>query len=432
GHVPPVLRTILEILPLLSPTEQLCSMWLVLLREILQYLPRSDSPLQKKEDEEEPPSTSDNIHDVHVRTKYDKPNGTAPTTPKDASALSESSGSVTAAIPNHLFAEKLIPVVVDLFLKAPAVEKCIIFPEIIQNLGRCMTTRRDNPDSSLWRLAVEGFNHILVDDVTKLAANFWQDMKISRPARLRVWKEVADVYEIFLVGYCGRALPSNSLSAVALSGADESLEMSILDILGDKILKSPIDAPFDVLQRLISTIDRCASRTCSLPVETVELMPAHCSKFSLACLHKLFSLSSSDNEASKWNLTRAEVSKISITVLMGRCEYILNRFLIDENDLGERNFPAARLEEIIFILQELARLKIHPDTASALPLHPVLKSGLAMDENSDKRPHLLVLFPSFCELVISREARVRELVQVLLRLITKELALEKASMAGGR
>ncbi|KAH9688325.1 ARM repeat superfamily protein [Citrus sinensis] len=421
GHVPPVLRTILEILPLLSPTEQLSSMWLVLLREILQYLPRSDSPLQKKEDEEEPPSTN-----VHVRTKYDKPNGTAPTTPKDASALSESSGSVTTAIPNHLFAEKLIPVVVDLFLKAPAVEKCIIFPEIIQNLGR------DNPDSSLWRLAVEGFNHILVDDVTKLAANFWQDMKISRPARLRVWKEVADVYEIFLVGYCGRALPSNSLSAVALSGADESLEMSILDILGDKILKSPIDAPFDVLQRLISTIDRCASRTCSLPVETVELMPAHCSKFSLACLHKLFSLSSSDNEASKWNLTRAEVSKISITVLMGRCEYILNRFLIDENDLGERNFPAARLEEIIFILQELARLKIHPDTASALPLHPVLKSGLAMDENSDKRPHLLVLFPSFCELVISREARVRELVQVLLRLITKELALEKASMAGGR
>lgn len=69
---------------------------------------------------------------------------------------------------------------------------------------------------------------------------------------------------------------------------------------------------------------------------------------------------------------------------------------------GERNLPAARLEEIIFVLQELARLKIHPDTASALPLHPVLKSGLAMDENSDKRPHLLVLFPSFCELVISR------------------------------
>lgn len=108
-----------------------------------------------------------------------------------------------------------------------------------------MTTRRDNPDSSLWRLAVEGFNRILADDVSKLATNCGPDSKISRPARLRVWKVVADVYEIFLVSYCGRALPSSSVSAVAVA-ADESLEMSILDILGDKILKSPIDAPFDV------------------------------------------------------------------------------------------------------------------------------------------------------------------------------------------
>lgn len=44
--------------------------------------------------------------------------------------------------------------------------------------------------------------------------------------------------------------------------------------------------------------------------------------------------SSFDDEASNWNLTRAEVSKISITVLMSRCEYILNRFLHDENDMG--------------------------------------------------------------------------------------------------
>lgn len=69
---------------------------------------------------------------------------------------------------------------------------------------------------------------------------------------------------------------------------------------------------------------------------------------------------------------------------------------------GERPLPAARLEEIIFVLQELARLIIHTDTASILPLHPHLKSGLAEEESQDKRPHLLVLFPSFCELVVSR------------------------------
>lgn len=48
---------------------------------------------------------------------------------------------------------------------------------------------------------------------------------------------------------------------------------------------------WQILQRLVSTLDRCASRTCSLPVETVELMPSHCSRFSLACLQKLFLLS---------------------------------------------------------------------------------------------------------------------------------------------
>lgn len=108
-----------------------------------------------------------------------------------------------------------------------------------------MTTRRDSPDSSLWRLAVEGFNRILVDDVCKLSVDFGHDSSVSKPARIRIWKEVADVYEVFLVGYCGRALPSDSLSTVAPK-TDESLEIATLNILGDQILKSPSDAPADV------------------------------------------------------------------------------------------------------------------------------------------------------------------------------------------
>ncbi|KAE8010084.1 hypothetical protein FH972_006478 [Carpinus fangiana] len=427
GHIPPILRTVLETLPLLCPTEHISSMWLILLRELLIYLPRADSPLQNEEDESEHASTSDHMQDANMKTIDDIPNGTASISQTKVEAPSLSSGSTTAlptGIPSYLFAEKLVPVLVDLFLQAPEIEKYIIFPELIQSLGRCMMTRRDNSDGELWRLAVEGFNRVLVDDVSRLTVNGGPTSNISKPARTRIWKEVADVCEIFLVGYCGRALPSSSLSPVALR-ADELLEMAILNILGDKILKSPIDAPLNILQRLVSTLDRCASRTCSLPVETVELMPSHCSRFSLTCLQKLFTLSS--KETDNWNLTRSEVSKISIMMLMSRCEYILNRFLADENDLGERPLPAARLEEIIFVLQQLACLIIHSDTASVLPLDPYLKSGLA-EENHDKRPHLLVLFPSFCELVISRNARIRELVQVLLRLITKELALEKVSL----
>lgn len=68
---------------------------------------------------------------------------------------------------------------------------------------------------------------------------------------------------------------------------------------------------------------------------------------------------------------------------------------------GERPLPTARLEEIMYVLQALARMIIHSDTASVLPLHPHLKTGLA-EEKNNRRPHLLVLFPSFCELVVSR------------------------------
>ncbi|PPD75513.1 hypothetical protein GOBAR_DD27556 [Gossypium barbadense] len=132
------------------------------------------------------------------------------------------------------------------------------------------------------------------------------------------------------------------------------------------------------------------------------------------------------DEEGNWSLTRSEVSKLVIMVLMMRCECILNRFLADEKDVGDRPLPTVRLEEVIFVLQELARLVIHSDTASVLPLNPHLRSTLA-EGSSGKQPHLLVLFPSLSELVVSREGRVRELVKDLLKLIAKELTLEKVN-----
>ncbi|KAK8546016.1 hypothetical protein V6N12_026820 [Hibiscus sabdariffa] len=131
-----------------------------------------------------------------------------------------------------------------------------------------------------------------------------------------------------------------------------------------------------------------------------------------------------ESETDNWSSTRSEVSKIAIMLLMTRCECILNRFLVDENDLGDRPLPTARLAEVSFVLHELAHLVIHADTASILPLRPHLKTGLA-EGNARKRSHLLLLFPTLSELVVSREARVRESVQVLLKLIYKELTMEK-------
>ncbi|KAM0951906.1 hypothetical protein DsansV1_C03g0030791 [Dioscorea sansibarensis] len=62
-----------------------------------------------------------------------------------------------ACISSPLIREKLVPVIVELFIEAPPVEKYNAIPEIIQGLGGCMTTRRDNPKGVLRRLAVESY-----------------------------------------------------------------------------------------------------------------------------------------------------------------------------------------------------------------------------------------------------------------------------------
>lgn len=425
GCIPPMQRTMLEILPLLCPSEHLSPMWSHFLQSIVKYLPGVTPPEER--DDVKQSGETDPARDAEKMAKYESRNGVTPASPRRIEAPAKHGLTVApvSSIYNSIFAEKLITVMVDLFLRAPDSEKYSVYPDIIQTLGRCMTTRRDSPDGALWRVAVEGFNRVIVNDVSQLANKTVMHPSINRSARNRIWKEVADVYEIFLVGYCGRALPSNVLSAVALK-ADISLDMTILTTLSDKILKSQIDAHVDILQRLVSTLDRCASRTCSLPVETVELLPSHCFRFSLTCLQKLFSLASFENEVGDWSSTRLEVSKVTIMVLMERCEYIFNRFLIDEAYLGERPFPMARLEEVVYVLQELARLIIHPDTASVLPLKRHLKHDGPTGGSHGVRAHLLVLYPSLCELVISREPKVRELVQVLLRLVSEILGLQKS------
>ncbi|KAL4582852.1 hypothetical protein LXL04_007413 [Taraxacum kok-saghyz] len=413
GHIPPVQRVVLDILPQLRPPNHLPSLWAVFFQKLLHYLPNSDSsgkPVELRG------STFDG------RKMSDVTNGRTYQEQVEVGASSASFDSKKApaiAISTDLFAEKLVPLLVDLFFQTPVSEKAVTIPYIIQGLGRCMITRRENPDGGLWGLAVKSFNQLLIDDISKLSAITDR----NKAARIRFWKEVADVYEIFLVGYCGRALPSSSLAAISKED-DESLEMELLDVLGDKILMSDIDASPDIMQRLITTLDRCASRTCSLSVETVELVPPHCSRFSLTCLHKLFSLSSYNNESNNWNPTRSEISKISVMILMTRCEYILKKFLTNEKELGERAFPAARISEIAFVLQEMARVVLHPNTASVLPLHPFLKGGLS-EENPGQRAHLFVLFSPLCDLIKSRNSRVRDLVQGLLRLVSMELGLDK-------
>ncbi|XP_057816566.2 uncharacterized protein LOC131029908 isoform X2 [Cryptomeria japonica] len=470
GSLPPVQRTVLEVLPMLKPKDgKLSSMWPSLFRKMLSYLPGAQAhfgdgfvaPDVNSTSREQPRSV---FNDSNAEITSAHGNGqsvsSAQSKPTDLKVVSKetlkSGGSISPSnvsknsltkekfpiselsaapeeemsnqVSSPLFAEGIITVLVDLYLLAPPVDKMDISPELIAALGRCMATRRDLPEGSLWRTSVEVFNRILIEDITSLQSNSeclrtQVDLHGSGLGRPRFWKEVADAYETFLVGCCGRVFSSELVPSVTLK-ADESIEATVLDVLCNRLLKSCIDAPMEVLQRLVSTLDRCASRTSSLPIESVGLLPAHCSRFSITCLKKIFSLCSYEF-GTHWDTSRLTISQIALPVLTSRCDFIIHQFVTDENDSGETPLPPVRVEELIYVLQESARLVLHPSTASVLEIPIVVNKGARSKTGEVERTHLLILLPTLCELVVCRESRVRELVQVLLRLISTELGLGK-------
>lgn len=73
-----------------------------------------------------------------IRKISEVPNGTSSTLNRlqDPSRKSVSTISTVEGSSHHLFAEKLVPLLVDLFLQAPAAEKYNMFPDIVQSLGR--------------------------------------------------------------------------------------------------------------------------------------------------------------------------------------------------------------------------------------------------------------------------------------------------------
>lgn len=168
GNIPPLQRTMLEIIPLLHPTEHLSSMWSHLLRWLLCYLAGSEALFQVKEaDAEVANSINHSLELVEMGShpdissvsqtpaaisefmprgtqklaKSDFPNGTASisqsnTEDSGINSVSATYNDAMVGFSSHLFGEKLVPILVDLFLRAPSVERCNISPEIIQGLGR--------------------------------------------------------------------------------------------------------------------------------------------------------------------------------------------------------------------------------------------------------------------------------------------------------
>ncbi|VAH64537.1 unnamed protein product [Triticum turgidum subsp. durum] len=361
GSIPAVQRGILEIISMLRPTTMLSSMWSPLLLELLCYLNGEESPLHR------------NSKEIREQNSDALANGTkhASVERGHINGSGTKGDTVVGCGWGILFIEKLVPIMVNLFLEAPPNERCSASPQVIQGVGRCMNTRRDNPRGTLWRVSAECFNRVVTDEVRQENAECGSDMNSYRLSRARFWKEVADVYETFLVGSCGRVLSSDVPSADSAT-ADESLEMTVLAVFGDSVLKLQKEAP---VEQIFS----------GLFADDVFFMQYNCSCISKTSSHPAVS----------------ETSKVSISILTKRCEVILGQFLADENDLGDRPLPSVRIEETVCVLQELARLILDIETANALNIPLYLKDALR-ENQSHGRAHLLSLLPTFSELVVSR------------------------------
>lgn len=478
--LPLVQRTVLEVIPIVRPLdERMFTAWPIFLRQMVAYLTGEDSPISlhgkvsgdsiRKESQglEQvttillPDPIATNEHGLNDIVKKEWVSGQKPEAADAAlrsqhdlkgtfygSAFSQSltshiSWSEKSSTPtlsmrtfstdskytmSPMFLESIVTLLQTQYLLAPVSARLEVVPDVIGALGRCMLTRRDCPHDSLWRTAVGAFNGILLQDLTAISLSEQpmkadQDALQSGPGRPRFWKEVADVYETFLVGSCGRAVtvPPEDLSEDT-SRVDESLEQDVLDVLCSEVLTKCQDVPLEVIRRLIDVLDRCASRTSALPLESAELLPPQCSRFSILCLQALFDLSRCDLSGD--TLSSLKVSKVATPVLLARCDFIISQFSRDENDQGEASLPAVRIDELIFVLKELARLTVYPQNITEAKTMAV-SDGLQTEQLRGKRTHLTFLYESLCELVISRETRIRELLRVVLQILGSELGLYK-------
>jgi hypothetical protein len=267
--------------------------------------------------ESSPPQQSDEVLETKAASKdQDEESGDqALAKPQDTGEQDYPDIAPGALSP--LFAERVCVVLTELYTgHASKDAQILVLPDVVAALGRCTITRRDMPDSDLWRVAVRSFKQIL--DSVLGAPETAPDWNIASPpaeaidsasienwtealqrrldsqtpetlgelGRPRLWKELAELFEEFLLGACGKPQLGGVPADVAKS--DEQLEGVALDTLCERVLAHCREAPEEVQRRLVAVIDNCAARTSQLPLG--KAVPENCSRFSLACLVRLFVL----------------------------------------------------------------------------------------------------------------------------------------------
>ena len=294
-----VQQTVLAVLPLVKPAnDYLSPLWLTFIYQVLSYLPEGNHSKVVLAQAEHLRMEDSNRslfkfltskatgRSSMVSNPTEHENGSS--TQRLAAAAPERS-SKTLSI---AFSEKLIKVVLELHHACPPTAAATGIPDIVAAFGRyvktlgcliyaleighmvclplqlscfvkrsnhivlirCMATRRDSPKEKLWKTAVNAFISVLrkalICDTADSEHHIAQENLVaSGTIRSRFWKEVADVYDKFMVGACGRviSLPAGVTMEPAVLEADEQVENMVLSFLTDELLTCCQDAPREVI-----------------------------------------------------------------------------------------------------------------------------------------------------------------------------------------
>ncbi|KAG1571611.1 hypothetical protein G6F50_004463 [Rhizopus delemar] len=290
----------------------------------------------------------------------------------------------------------------------------------------CPPPCRHNDDKTpLWKLATDRLLDILVIGLEKLES-FGEDVSLER--FVGVWRTLVDILEGSLLS---PSSPPESMKIEELD-VDEHFDISVLNVIQNDIViyMGQPRVPIEVIQKLVNVI-RESSRLYYIEEEekdeeqlssdivgtTGTIVPVMKESFAYAAFMTLFTLCSADKKDNQQ--VRKRIAKVTVPVLLERCETILRNYTADEPLLGRCPFPRVRKEEILFFLKQSIQLKMQENILTiednTNPVKKLLLSG--------SRAHLFYLYPSLCSMITCEDDVVIGLIQECLQVTGAEMGL---------
>mmetsp|Transcript_5623 Transcript_5623/g.8694 ORF Transcript_5623/g.8694 Transcript_5623/m.8694 type:complete len:1334 (+) Transcript_5623:1-4002(+) len=176
-------------------------------------------------------------------------------------------------------------------------------------------------------------------------------------------------------------------------------------------------------------------------------------RFARACWHRLVGLCSSQPLPSpsqeipvpagkaSMETVRLVLARLAAPVLLDRCRDLVRRYVSDERRAGQAPLPRYRYDEVAFVLREMQELDLcsgvldaegqpfemhtmHRSPSWSLRLSQAQSGWVPPTAVHGKKAHLLVLYPSLCDCIVTRDDSIREVIREILHEIGRLVGLE--------